>query len=703
MIEDIDAPADVLIIGAGASGGIAARALQAANLSVVTLEQGQWQDRADYRGAAWDWELAFGKQWSPITMVRMGAADYPIDLTQSDMGVLTFNGVGGSTILFNAIWPRFLPSYFQTRTRFGIADDWPLDYAELQPFYEEIDRQIGISGLAGDPAYPEGAAPPLPAHNLEGAGLRVARALHNRGWHWWPGVNAILSLPYQGRHACVQRGTCASGCNEGAKSSVDLTHWRGFVEKGGRLVTGARVRRITLDARGLANGAIWVDEDGGEHFQAAKIVLCAANGIGTPRLLLASACERHPNGLANSSDLVGRRLMMHPLATLTGFFDEPLESWQGVNGSTLISLEFAQDCAERGFRGGAKWSLQPMGAGPLWEAIRTMASGVEPARFHETFAKRFGHNLMWSIMCEDMPDPENRVVLSADMMDSAGIPAPKLIYKTSADSKACLAFNVERAAQIFRDAGAWKTEASNPAGYNAHFMGTARMGEDPRGSVVDPWCMTHDIPNLGIIDGSVFVTSGAVNPTSTICALALRAAHRLIQNRSRIPVPALPHPKIFDLRPARKAPPAANAARLLLNADQRSRLTSLGDRLIPAVDDLPGAGSLIAATDLVDRVLGVRPDLLVPLARALEYPQGMEELAKDMEAWMALMTVIAGAYYLHPRVRKRIGYEGQIPRQARPDNYPAYAAEGLLDHLLDGAWKTQWEHGALGRIELEGA
>jgi choline dehydrogenase-like flavoprotein len=533
--------ADVLVIGAGPSGAIATSRLVASGFSVVCLEQGDWTRRTEFTGATKDWELSAQRSWHPNPNVRNRPADYPIDVSESDVNPLMYSGVGGSTILYGAHWVRSLPSDFRVRTLDGVADDWPLSYEDLQPYYEEMDRQFGVSGLGDDPTYPDTAAPPLPPLPIGRIGLRAAKGMDALGWHWWPAPNAIASRAYRGRDVCIRRGTCQTGCPEGAKASADITHWPTAIEQGARLVTGARVSEITVDENGLADGAVYIDRDGVTHHQRADVVIVAANGVGTPRLLQMSTSARFQDGLANSSGLVGRRLMMHPYAAVNGLYDEDLESWLGPAGQSIVSAQFYETDASRGFVRGAKWQVMPAG-GPLgnrsgYAGLPGHDESGDPLAgwgqdFHDQARKSFGRSFEWGIIAEDLPDAENRVVLSDALVDSDGLPAPKIQYRSSENTRKLLEFHVARAREAHLAAGAIETHATplmRDCGW--HLLGTARMGDDPSDSVVDPFGRAHDVPNLFVMDGSTFVTSSGMNPTATIAALALRSVEHLIANR----------------------------------------------------------------------------------------------------------------------------------------------------------------------------
>jgi choline dehydrogenase-like flavoprotein len=291
------------------------------------------------------------------------------------------------------------------------------------------------------------------------------------------------------------------------------------------------VSRIEVDRRGRATGAVYVDERGMERFQEASVVVLAANGVGTPRVLLNSDTAAFPDGLANRSGLVGKRLMMHPFATVIGLFDEEIGTTQGVWGQIVYSLQFYETDPSRDFVRGAKWGLVPTG-GPL-SITQPYPWGSDPIwgeQFHDRVAERLGRSVGWGIIAEDLPSEENRIVLDPDSADEAGIPGVKVLYRTSDNSRKLLAFNIERAKESLLAAGARDVVVApqlRESGW--HLLGTAKMGDDPATSVVDRWGRTHDVPNLYVFDGSTWPTSSGTTPTATIAAMALRCTERLIE------------------------------------------------------------------------------------------------------------------------------------------------------------------------------
>ena len=535
MSSGIDfSPADVLIIGAGASGATAAWNLAETKMRIVCLEQGGWTNPSNYPTTGRDWESRAQSDFSINPNRRQQPGDYPVNDDDSPIKIANFNGVGGGTVLYAGHYPRFHPSDFKVKSLDGVADDWPIDYGDLEPFYTENDRITGVSGLAGDPAYPakQSLMPPLP---MGKSGQKLAEGFNQLGWHWWPSDSAIATQPYNGRDQCINLGACIYGCAQGAKASTDITYWPEAVRAGVELRTWCRVKEINVGDDGLASGVTYFDEGGVKQFQPAHVVIMACNGVGTPRILLNSVSEQFPDGLANSSGLVGKNLMLHPYASIQGVFEEPLDGYRGPHDS-IWSQEFYETGQERDFVRGFTYETT-RGRGLVATALTGVHSGRIPwgVGHHDAYRKLHNRIAGMVAICEDLPEEHNTVTLDPSIRDAHGIPAPKMTYSISDNSQKMLDFAVARATETLRAAGATDVIIESPlASGGWHLMGTARMGKDPQKSVVNEWGRSHDVKNLFIVDGSIFVTSAGVNPTRTIQTLALYVTDQIKKRLTRL-------------------------------------------------------------------------------------------------------------------------------------------------------------------------
>ncbi|ALO41438.1 GMC family oxidoreductase [Pseudoalteromonas phenolica] len=526
---------DIVIVGSGASGAAAAwRLSKNKNLSIVCLEQGSEFNAAHFPTTKTDWEIHKKKSASFDPNIRNNKADYPIDNDNSAISLANFNGFGGSTILYSGHFPRFHPSDFATYSLDKVGEDWPFDYEDLIPYFNQNEKMMGISGLVGDTAYPdyEQLLPPVPM----GKGAeKLAQAFNRLGWHWWPSYSAINTKNHQNRAPCINLGPCNTGCSQGAKGSVDVTYWPQAKLQGVKVLTECRVFDIPLDENGKARGVKYYDNQGTELFLEASLVILACSGVGTPRLLLNSKSKRFPNGLLNNFDLVGRNLMLHPLAYVEGVFSEPLNTSIGPQGCSIYSHQFYETQENRNFKRG--YTLHILrGSSPVDSAYSGFLTRRVPLgkMHHQEFAKYFNRNMGIAIISEDLPVPENRIELDFENSDSFGIPGIKVHYTLQENTKKMLEHGIEQAKTVFSEAGAKVSAAHYPVKHAGwHLMGTTKMGTDRTNSVVNQHGQAHEVENLFIVDSSVFITSGAVNPVATAQALTLKFCDYISNNIER--------------------------------------------------------------------------------------------------------------------------------------------------------------------------
>ncbi len=536
---------DFVVVGAGAAGGVVAKELSTAGFQVVVLEQGPYLRESDFRHDELRFRDIYDKPYLGQEILTNNHELQPNTFRRTDMDIarpLPVVGygrcVGGGTVHFTANYWRFHEIDFIERSRWGPIEDtgfadWPITYADLEPYYTKAEWDLGVSGLASaSPFDPPRSKPyPLPPLPVKSSGVLFERAARKLGWHAYPAALAILSQPYQGRSACMHCGFCEwFGCEFAAKSST-LASVIPVAEKTGRceIRPNSYVRRISTDKHGRADGVIYFDGERREQFQKAKAVVVCANGAETPRLLLISKSNLFPQGLANSSGLVGKYLMFEATAGALGTFEHPLNEYKSVQVTRVIH-DFYDSDPQRGFYGGggldARFDYYPIGY-----ALYAMPPDAPRwgADFKRALKENFNRTLNVFAHTTALALESNSISLDPDLKDAWGLPAMRVTYKSHPDDLQNMAFFRDRALELLEAAGAIKKWGFpvEDATASVHLMGTCRMGNDPKSSVVDQYHRAHDVPNLFIVDGSSFVTSGRNQPTCTIQALAYRASDHI--------------------------------------------------------------------------------------------------------------------------------------------------------------------------------
>jgi len=530
---------DFVLVGAGASGGIIAKELSAAGFRVLALEQGPYLKEQNFEHD----ELKYVRQWAVSNNYKRQPNTFRSsekEKAKTQPAIIYGRMVGGGSVIYSANYWRFHEIDFVERSRLGpIAGtgfaDWPITYAELEPYYTKAEWELGISGLAGSSPFdpPRSKPYPLPPLPIKSSGALAERGARKLGWHAFPAPMAILSERYQGRSACFHCGFCQYfGCEARAKSSTLTTVIRD-AEKTGRceIRPNSYVRKIEIDKAGRVTGVIYFDESGREVFQKAKAVVLCANGAETPRLLLLSKSNLFPKGLANSSGKVGKYLMFNGSASARALFEHPLNEFKSVVVSRVIH-DFYECDPRRGFYGGGGIDTRYVSY-PINFALQGLPPDAPRwgAEFKRLLKETYTHTLGALSHTTSLPLETNNISLDPDVKDAWGLPAVRVTYKDHPDDLRMMKFLQDRSVELLEAAGASKvwTRPVKEQTFAFHLLGTCRMGNDPKDSVVNKYHRAHDAPNLFICDGSSLVTSGRGQPTCTIQALAYRASEHIIR------------------------------------------------------------------------------------------------------------------------------------------------------------------------------
>lgn len=538
---------DFVVVGSGSAGGIVARELSLAGFSTVVLEQGPYLRPGDFNHDEWaitqNEELLWGPRKGHPQTFRRHENEKAEIAPQAVLGYA--HNVGGSSAHFSGNFWRLRPIDFIERSVKGAISgtnfaDWPITYDELEPYYTKVEWDIGMSGLAGPWDPPRSRDYPMPPLPIKASGVLLEQAAAKLGLTAYPQPHAILSQPYNGRPPCINCGFCNGfGCEVAAKSSTAETMIPQALASGNcDLRTSCTVSRIEMNPEGRVTEVVYWEADGTEQAQRARAVVLCANGAETPRLLFLSESSRAPDGLANSSGMVGRNLMFNGGSNTTGLFEHPVNAHKSVPTTRVIHDYYEIDSSLGFYGGGGIDARHPSRGLPMSFALSPARfSGARwGSQFKREIARDFTHACSFNGHTTSLPLSSNNVTLDPDVKDMWGRPALRTTYMNHPDDLATMKFFMERSEELMAAAGALQIEsnyAEDGQRGGVHLLGTCRMGDDPGSSVVNRDNRAHDVPNLYMVDGSSLVTSTRGQPTMTIMALAFRAADKIIEAARR--------------------------------------------------------------------------------------------------------------------------------------------------------------------------
>jgi choline dehydrogenase-like flavoprotein len=537
---------NAVVVGSGAGGGVVAKELSEAGLSVVLLERGDW---ASFETHGQD-ELI--QQTSTV----MGIAPYGPDdrnprVAESEgkwnvvmPGDYRYENnaacVGSGTVCYGALAWRFLEKDFRMRSTYGAPEgstleDWPITYNDLEPYYEKAEWEIGVAGdMSANPFAPPRRKPfPMPAFPYSCEGRILDAAGKRLGFHPFPIPMLRNSVPYGGRGACLHNRRCIGyACPNDAKNGTQNTVIPRALATGNcELRTKSIASEVVVDDRGLSRGIRYFDANNRAQYQTCDLVVLSGGAHETARLLLNSTSKLFPDGAGNRHDWVGRNLQGHSYTDAKGFFDK--ETYDDVGPGACIAIgDFSH--GNPGIRGGSVICNQFIhgpysfsGSRPPGEPLWGKAHKDDQRRYFKSYVGVHAP-------VQQMPVYDLRVQVDPSVRDQWGIPVARFSgYKHPEDLKTGR-FIAEKAEAWLKEAGAVRTWTEHPDLASAsrgggHMAGTCRMGDDPKTSVTNRYGQVHDIDNLFIADGSLHVTNGGCNPSLTIMALGFWVGHHITE------------------------------------------------------------------------------------------------------------------------------------------------------------------------------